>query len=74
VTALDTTVAPTNATEPAARRDSRVRGWVVVGVLVAALVVPLVGLLRVQGPPFEEGFMLVFPERVLEGAVPNKDF
>ena len=74
MTALDTTVAPTDATEPAARRVSRVRGWVVVGVLVAALVVPLAGLLRVQGPPFEEGFMLVFPERVLEGAVPNKDF
>jgi hypothetical protein len=47
---------------------------VVVGVLVAAFVVPLRGLLRAQGPPFEEGFMLVFPERVLAGAFPNKDF
>ena len=27
--------------------------------------IPLAGLLRVQGPPFEEGFMLVFAERVL---------
>ena len=35
---------------------------------------PLRGLLRAQGPPMEEGFMLVFPERVLHGDIPNKDF
>ncbi|MGZ4688502.1 MAG: hypothetical protein ACXWA9_16535 [Acidimicrobiia bacterium] len=35
---------------------------------------PLRGLLRAQGPPMEEGFMLVFPERVLAGDVPNLDF
>lgn len=35
---------------------------------------PLRGLLRTQGPPMEEGFMLVFPELVLEGKLPNKDF
>ena len=27
-----------------------------------------------QGPPMEEGFMLVFPERVLAGDIPNRDF
>ena len=35
---------------------------------------PLRGLLRAPGPPMEEGFMLVFPERVLHGAIPNRDF
>ena len=35
---------------------------------------PLRGLLRAQGPPMEEGFMLVFPERVLHGDLPNQDF
>jgi hypothetical protein len=47
---------------------------VAIGVLVVAFLVPLRGLLRIQGPPMEEGFMLVFPERVLHGAIPNKDF
>lgn len=35
---------------------------------------PLVGLWQAAGPPMEEGFMLVFPERVLAGDVPNRDF
>lgn len=43
-------------------------------VLAVLLLLPLRGLLRNQGPPMEEGFMLVFPERVLAGDVPNKDF
>jgi hypothetical protein len=47
---------------------------VAIGILVVAFLVPLRGLLRIQGPPMEEGFMLVFPERVLHGAIPNKDF
>ncbi|HVX17934.1 MAG TPA: hypothetical protein VHA73_07865 [Acidimicrobiales bacterium] len=45
-----------------------------VTVLVAAFALPLRGLLRYQGPPMEEGFMLTFPELVLHGAVPNRDF
>ncbi len=45
-----------------------------IGVLLAAFALPLYGQLRNQGPPMEEGFMLVFPEMVLEGAVPNRDF
>ena len=55
----------------------RAPSWasVVSVVLVAlALAIPLRALFRFQGPPMEEGFMLVFPERVLAGDVPNKDF
>ncbi|MDQ6850683.1 MAG: hypothetical protein M3070_12130, partial [Actinomycetota bacterium] len=39
-----------------------------------AFALPLRALFRYQGPPMEEGFMLVFPERVLRGALPNRDF
>jgi hypothetical protein len=49
--------------------------WVVpmlvVGVVVA---LPLRGVFRAPGPPMEEGFMLVFPERLLAGDIPNRDF
>lgn len=44
------------------------------GLLVAAFALPLRGLLRYQGPPMEEGFMLAFPQEVLRGAIPNRDF
>ena len=44
------------------------------GLLAVLLLLPLRGLLRNQGPPMEEGFMLVFPERVLAGDIPNVDF
>jgi hypothetical protein len=47
---------------------------VCVGIILAAFALPLRGLLRYQGPPMEEGFMLAFPQRVLAGDVPNKDF
>ncbi|MCB1039990.1 MAG: hypothetical protein KDA94_10765 [Acidimicrobiales bacterium] len=47
---------------------------VAVGIVALAMVLPLRALLRYQGPPMEEGFMLVFPERVLDGDVPHKDF
>lgn len=50
-------------------------GWI--GPLAAVAVVvalPFWGLWRAPGPPMEEGFMLVFPELVLEGMVPNRDF
>ncbi len=48
----------------------------VIALTIVALVValPLRGLLRAPGPPMEEGFMLVFPEQVLKGAIPNRDF
>ncbi len=51
------------------------RGTVLAVVLVAAgIALPLPTLFHYQGPPMEEGFMLVFPERVLNGDLPNRDF
>src|SRR3954447_20787819 len=47
---------------------------IAIGVVATVCLLPLRGLLRAPGPPLEEGFMLVFPERVLHGAVPNRDF
>ncbi|MEZ5383034.1 MAG: hypothetical protein R2754_14715 [Microthrixaceae bacterium] len=53
----------------------RVRGdHVAWGVLAIALLAPLPGLMRFTGPPMEEGFMLVFPQLVAAGKVPNVDF
>ena len=48
----------------------------VLTVAVVGLVfgLPLRALFRYQGPPMEEGFMLVFPEQILNGRVPHKDF
>lgn len=43
-------------------------------VIGAVLLLPLVGLLRYQGPPMEEGFMLAFPEQLLQGRMPHRDF
>jgi hypothetical protein len=49
--------------------------WVVpLGVVALACLLPLIELWRAPGPPMEEGFMLVFPELVLGGQVPNRDF
>ena len=55
-------------------RDGTTRTWIVLAILAVFVLLPLRGLLRNQGPPMEEGFMLVFPERVLEGDLPNRDF
>jgi hypothetical protein len=50
-------------------------GWVVPAVIVGLVVaLPARGVFRAPGPPMEEGFMLVFPERLLAGDIPNKDF
>ncbi|HEY8526048.1 MAG TPA: hypothetical protein VIL48_13850 [Acidimicrobiales bacterium] len=51
------------------------RPWVIPTAIVAlAILLPARGVFRAPGPPMEEGFMLVFPERLLEGDIPNKDF
>ena len=50
------------------------REAIALGIAALVFLVPLRGLLRAQGPPMEEGFMLVFPERVLAGDIPNRDF
>lgn len=42
--------------------------------VVVACALPLPGLWQAAGPPMEEGFMLVFPERLLAGDLPNRDF
>jgi hypothetical protein len=76
---VTTTEAAPASTAPAAepptpRLSPRSRDALAIGILLVAFLVPLRGLLRIPGPPMEEGFMLVFPERVLNGAIPNKDF
>lgn len=50
------------------------RDALAVGIVLCGFALPLRGLLRYQGPPMEEGFMLVFPERLLQGDIPNRDF
>jgi hypothetical protein len=52
-------------------RQKNALTFLVLGLL---FLLPLRGLLRAQGPPMEEGFMLTFPERVLHGDVANLDF
>lgn len=60
----------------ALRRWTRGHGWdlVIVSIVLLAFAIPLRGLMRFQGPPMEEGFMLAFPQEVLRGSIPNKDF
>src|ERR1700716_4082834 len=50
------------------------RNWVSLAIVAVVVLVPMRGLWRAPGPPMEEGFMLVFPEQVLKGALPNRDF
>lgn len=61
---------------PAATDRSRrwPRDAIALGIVALVFAIPLRGLLRAPGPPMEEGFMLVFPERVLRGDIPNRDF
>jgi hypothetical protein len=48
--------------------------WPTYAVVALVCLLPLRGLWGAPGPPMEEGFMLAFPERVLAGDVPNRDF
>lgn len=59
---------------PPAAAWFRRRDVIALAVVAAALLLPLRGLLRLPGPPMEEGFMLTFPERLLRGEIPNRDF
>src|SRR5690606_17214451 len=43
-------------------------------VVTLVLALPVAGLMRYQGPPMEEGFMLAFPEQILNGSWPHRDF
>src|SRR5690606_38694733 len=56
-------------------RRARATPWVLPLAAVGVVcLLPLIELWRAPGPPMEEGFMLVFPELVLRGEVPNRDF
>jgi len=80
VTVVDDSAAASRDSAPAGdepARPGRLRRWpdvVAVAILAGGLLLPLRGLLVNQGPPMEEGFMLVFPELVLRGELPNRDF
>jgi hypothetical protein len=63
---------PEAAREPSSWKSWR--KWLPVGIVALVVLLPLRGLMRAPGPPMEEGFMLVFPEEVLRGAIPNRDF
>jgi len=54
--------------------SERRRNALALAIVALVFALPLRGLLRAPGPPMEEGFMLVFPEQVLKGAIPNRDF
>jgi hypothetical protein len=82
-TATAPRVVPTPRARAGARRGrvGRLGAWFgrnkwVAPALVVGLVIalPLRGVFRAPGPPMEEGFMLVFPERLLAGDIPNKDY
>jgi hypothetical protein len=55
-------------------RGSGIARWIAPAAVAFVTLPPLYGLWRSQGTPMEEGFMLTFPEMVLDGRVPNRDF
>jgi len=72
---VDTSAIPTpGVARPRRGLTPRQRNLLALGIIAIAFLVPLRGLLRTQGPPMEEGFMLVFPELLLAGDFPNRDF
>jgi len=74
-TAASVVIPPRQRFGAVARAMRGHRGTIVaLVVLLALFLLPLRGLLRSQGPPMEEGFMLTFPQRVLRGELPNVDF
>jgi hypothetical protein len=62
-----------NTAVDAAPSNRRLDG-LAIAIVALTFAIPLRGLLHTPGPPMEEGFMLVFPEQVLKGAIPNRDF
>ena len=55
-------------------RRSAAADWTSFAIVAAAIGAALPALYRSVGSSMEEGFMLVFPERVIAGAVANVDF
>jgi hypothetical protein len=71
----DSQAPPVGASRPSwARWRPEWQTAVAVGIVAVVFALPMRALFHYQGPPMEEGFMLVFPERVLHGAIPHKDF
>ncbi len=67
-TAASVVIPPRQPFGAVARAMRAHRGTIVaLVVLLALFLLPLRGLMRSQGPPMEEGFMLTFPQRVLRG-------
>ncbi|MEI7886475.1 MAG: hypothetical protein WCJ04_03700 [Actinomycetes bacterium] len=54
--------------------SERTRDLISLSIIAFALLLPVWGLLHYQGPPMEEGFMLAFPEQMLQGRLPHRDF
>jgi hypothetical protein len=48
--------------------------WAAIGSVLALVALPLRGLYHTTGGTMEEAFMIVFPERMLKGDLPNRDF
>ena len=48
--------------------------WAAVGSVAALIALPLRGLYHTTGGTMEEAFMMVFPERMMKGDLPNRDF
>lgn len=48
--------------------------WGAVASVAAVIALPLRGLYHTTGGTMEEAFMMVFPERMLKGDLPNRDF
>ena len=48
--------------------------WAGLALILLAVAMPLRGLYRFTGGTMEEGFMLLFPELLKDGKVPNEDF
>lgn len=59
---------------PLSRLSPGQRDALSVAILGVIILLTLPGLYRYQGPPMEEGFMLAFPEQILKGNLPHKDF
>jgi hypothetical protein len=55
-------------------RDLGPRELLAWAIVAGVLLLPIRGMMRNPGPQMEEGFMLVFPDRLLHGAIPNRDF
>ena len=48
--------------------------WAAIGSVLALIALPLRGLYHTTGGTMEEAFMMVFPERMLKGDLPNREF